>query len=61
MTKSKAFFIRRILELRGEENPDDPELDSEKEELNTKTILELLTLIKQLDGSATFETSFTEF
>jgi hypothetical protein len=61
MTKSKAFFIRRILELRGEENPDDPELDYEKEELNTKTILELLTLIKQLDGSATFETRFTEF
>ena len=61
MTKSKAFFIRRILELRGEENPDDPELDYEKEELNTKTILELLTLIKQLDGSATFETRLTEF
>lgn len=49
MTKSKAYSIRQILQLQGED-PDskEPEVAEMKEELENKSIIELLNMIKEL-------------
>ena len=49
MTKSKAYSIRQILELEGED-PDsqEPEVLELKEELENKSVLELLKMIQDL-------------
>jgi hypothetical protein len=49
MTKSKAYSIRQILQLQGED-PDsqEPEIVEMKQELDQKSVLELLNMIKEL-------------
>ena len=49
MTKSKAYSIRQILQLMGNDpDCDDIEILELKKELENKTVLELLTMIKEL-------------
>lgn len=49
MTKSKAYSIRQILQLQGED-PDsqEQEIIEMKQELEQKSFLELLNMIKEL-------------
>ena len=49
MTKSKAYSIRQILELEGEDPySQEPEVLELKEELENKSVLELLKMIQDL-------------
>jgi len=49
MTKSKAYSIRQIIQLRGDD-PDsqEPDVQELREELQGKTVLELLNMIREL-------------
>jgi len=60
MTKNKAYFVRKIMELQGE-NPDDPEqLETATLELSVLSVTELLHRIQKLkdDGCTTRFTFF---
>ena len=49
MTKSKSYSIRQILVLRGEDpDSEDQEVLDMKEELEKLTVIQLLTMIKEI-------------